>query len=607
MKLKKMMKDNLNRTFKQIGVSVLLASMTLAGAMNVFAQSPADPNKVLRYVFPVAETGFDPAGTHDLYSAHVHNSIFEGLYTYDYLASPAKLVPRTAVALPEISQDGLTYTFKVQKGIYFAKDPVFKGKQRELTAQDYVYSYKRLLDPSLRSPNSWLLDGKIVGMEKVLADAKKTGKFNYDLPVEGLKAIDRYTLVIKLTQPDQNFPMLLAHQPAGAVAREVIEHYRDKAGFAMKNPVGTGPYVLSKWVPGSRIILKANPDFRGYVWNFKASTPEDQKIVDAMKGKKMPQIGVVDIQVMEEGQSRWLSFSKNETDLFVLDGDLVVQAIQDGKLKPELVKKGVQLSRIIDPSIDYHYWNMQNPVVGGLTKDKIALRRAMAMAYSADNQIKILSKGDAQKIEYPIPYGIVGYDPNYKTSIPYSVKAANLLLDRYNYKVGADGWRTMPNGKPLLIEMTLSGNTLKSQQGAEFWKKTLDSIKIKMTTKSMPFAEALKAEKQCKTMFKGSAWIADYPDADNFMQLFYGKNINVTNNGCIKIPEYDRLYEQTQKMKPGPERDALYRKMARILEVYMPVQIESTRYRNALAQPRVIGFKKHPIIPSEWMYFDLKK
>lgn len=603
----KMMKDNLNRKLKQIGVSVLLGSLFLTGTMNVFAKSPADPNKVLRYVFPVAETGFDPAGTHDLYSAHVHNSIFEGLYTYDYLASPAKLTTRTAVAMPEVSKDGLTYTFKIQKGIYFAKDPVFKGKPRELTAQDYVYSYKRLLDPSLRSPNSWLLDDKIVGMDKVLAQAKKTGKFNYDMPVEGLYAPDRYTLVIKLKQPDQNFPMLLAHQPAGAVAREVIEHYRDKAGFAMANPVGTGPYVLAKWTPGSRIILKANPDFRGYVWDFKASSPEDQKIVNAMKGKKMPQIGVVDIQVMEEGQSRWLSFSKDETDLFVLDGELTVQAIQDGKLKPELAKKGIQLSRIVDPSIDYHYWNMQNPVVGGLTKDKIALRRAMAMAYSADNQIKILLKGDAQKLQYPIPYGIVGHDPNYKTSIPYSVKAANLLLDRYNYKVGADGWRTLPNGKPLVIEMTLSGNTLKSQQGAEFWKKTLDNIKIKMTTKSMPFAEALKAEKQCKTMFKGSAWIADYPDADNFMQLFYSKNIHVTNNGCMKISEFDRLYEQTQKMNPGPERDALYHKMARILEVYMPVQMESTRYRNALAQPRVIGFKKHPIIPSEWMYFDIKK
>lgn len=606
MKLKGMMKDNFNRKFKHIGLSILFASVALTGSIHGFAQSSADPNKVLRYVFPVAETGFDPAGTQDLYSAHVHNSIFEGLYTYDYLASPAKLVPRTAVALPEVSADGLTYTFKIQKGIYFAKDPVFKGKPRELTAQDYVYSYKRLLDPSLHSPNSWLLDGKVAGMDSVLADAKKTGKFNYDRPVDGLKATDRYTLVIKLTQPDQNFPMLLAHQPAGAVAREVIEHYRDKAGFAMKNPVGTGPYVLSKWVPGSRIILKANPDFRSYIWDFKASTPEDQKIVDAMKGKKMPQIGVVDIQVMEEGQSRWLSFSKNETDLFILDGDLVVQAIQDGKLKPELAKKGVQLSRILDPSIDYHYWNMRNPVVGGLTKDKIALRRAMAMAYSADTQIKVLSKGDAEKLQYPIPQGIVGHDPNYKSSIPYSVKAANLLLDRYHYKVGADGWRTLPNGEPLVIEMT-TGNTARSQQGAEFWKKTLDNIKTKMTTKSMPFAESLKAEKQCKTMFKASAWVADYPDADNFMQLFYGKNIHATNNGCMKIPEYDRLYEQTQKMKPGPERDALYRKMARIMEVYMPVQFASSRYRNALAQPRVIGFKKHPILPSEWMYFDLKK
>ncbi len=601
------MKDNFNRKFKHIGLSILFVSAALTGSMNGFAQSSADPNKILRYVFPVAETGFDPAGTQDLYSAHVHNSIFEGLYTYDYLASPAKLVPRTAVAMPEVSADGLTYTFKIQKGIYFAKDPVFKGKARELTAQDYVYSYKRLLDPSLRSPNSWLLDDKIVGMDKVLADAKKTGKFNYDLPVEGLKATDRYTLVIRLKQADQNFPMLLAHQPAGAVVREVIEHYRDKSGFAMKNPVGTGPYVLSKWVPGSRIILKANPDYRGYVWDFKASTPEDQKIVDVMKGKKMPQIGEVDIQVIEEGQSRWLSFSKDETDLFVLDGDLVVQAIQDGKLKPELAKKGIQLSRIVDPSIDYYYWNMRNPVVGGLSKEKIALRRAMAMAYSPDNQIKILMKGDAQRLQFPIPYGVVGHDPNYKTSIPYSVKAANLLLDRYHYKVGADGWRTLPNGKPLVIELTIYGGSARSQQGAEFWKKTLDNIKIKMTTKAMPFAEGLKAEKQCKTMFKGSAWVADYPDADNFMQLFYGKNIHATNNGCMQIPEYDRLYEQTQKMKPSPERDALYHQMARILEVYMPVQMASTRYRNALAQPRVIGFKKHPILPSEWMYFDLKK
>ena len=596
---------DLNQKLKRWGLGILAGSILLSSSVSSFAQSPADPKKVLRYVFPVAETGFDPAGVHDLYSAHVNGSIFETLFTYDYLASPAKLVPRTAEALPEVSADGLTYTIRLQKGIYFAVDPVFKGKKRELTSADYVYTFKRLLDPSLRSPNSWLLDGRILGMEALLKQAQKTGKFNYDQSVAGLQTPDRYTLVIRLTSPDQNFPMLLAHQPAGAVAREVIEKYRDKAGFVMGHPIGTGPYMLSRWTPGSRIILKANPDFRNFVWNFKASTPEDQKIVKAMQGKKMPQIGEIDIQVMEEGQSRWLSFIKDEVDLFALDGELTVQALQDGKLKPELVKKGVQLSRITDPSIDYHYWNMQNPVVGGLSKDKIALRRAMAMAFSADNYINILQKGDSQKLQAPIPSGVVGYDPNYRSSIPYSVKAANLLLDRYHYKVAADGWRTQPNGKPLVIEMTLSGNNLRSQQQAEFWKKTLDSIKIKMTTKSMPFAEALKLEKQCKTMFKASAWIADYPDADNFMQLFYGKNIKITNNGCVKIPEYDRLYEQAQKMTPSPERDAIYAKMSRLLEVYMPVQVIGARYRNILAQPRVIGFKKHPILPAEWMYIDI--
>lgn len=596
---------DLNQKLKRWGLGILAGSILLSSSVSSFAQSPADPKKVLRYVFPVAETGFDPAGVHDLYSAHVNGSIFETLFTYDYLASPAKLVPRTAAALPEVSADGLTYTIRLQKGIYFAVDPVFKGKKRELTSTDYVYTFKRLLDPSLRSPNSWLLDGRILGMDTLLKQAQKTGKFNYDQSVAGLQTPDRYTLVIRLTSPDQNFPMLLAHQPAGAVAREVIEKYRDKAGFVMGHPIGTGPYMLSRWTPGSRIILKANPDFRSFVWNFKASTPEDQKIVKAMQGKKMPQIGEIDIQVMEEGQSRWLSFIKDEVDLFALDGELTVQALQDGKLKPELVKKGVQLSRITDPSIDYHYWNMQNPIVGGLSKDKIALRRAMAMAFSADNYINILQKGDSQKLQAPIPSGVVGYDPNYRSSIPYSVKAANLLLDRYHYKVAADGWRTQPNGKPLVIEMTLSGNNLRSQQQAEFWKKTLDSIKIRMTTKSMPFAEVLKLEKQCKTMFKASAWIADYPDADNFMQLFYGKNIKITNNGCVKIPEYDRLYEQAQKMTPSPERDAIYAKMSRLLEVYMPVQVIGARYRNILAQPRVIGFKKHPILPAEWMYIDI--
>ncbi|MDE2422090.1 MAG: heme-binding protein, partial [Gammaproteobacteria bacterium] len=220
--------------------------------------SPADPHKVLRYVFPAAETGFDPAAINDLYSSAVIQSIFEMLYTYDYLARPVKLVPLTAEALPEVSDGGKTYTIRLKKGIYFTPDAAFGGKARELTMADYVYSFKRLLDPKVHSPNGWMLEGKIDGMDALIAAAKKTGQLNYDTPVAGFELVDRYTLKIHLLKPDFNFGMILAHEPTAAVAREVIEKYHDNQGWVMGHPVGTGPYQLTSWVPGSQIVLTAN-------------------------------------------------------------------------------------------------------------------------------------------------------------------------------------------------------------------------------------------------------------------------------------------------------------------------------------------------------------
>ena len=114
---------------------------------------------MLRVVFPVAETGFDPQATSDYYSANIERAIFDSLYHYDWLARPYKLVPNTAAAMPEISADGRVWTIRVKPGIHFADDPVFKGAKRELTAQDYVYSWKRLLDPRMRAPFLWFLDG----------------------------------------------------------------------------------------------------------------------------------------------------------------------------------------------------------------------------------------------------------------------------------------------------------------------------------------------------------------------------------------------------------------------------------------------------------------
>jgi len=577
------------------------------GTIPVMAVSPADPGKVLRYIFPAAETGFDPAMGRDLYSAHVVQSVFETLYTYDYLARPAKLVPLTAEALPEVSADGKTYTIRLKKGIYFMTDPAFNGKPRELTMADYVYSYKRLMDPKLASPHTWLFEGKVEGLDELVEQAKKTGRFDIDSKVSGLELLDRYTLRIHLKRSDFNLGMILAHEPTSAVAREVVEKYRDAQGTVMANPVGTGPYRLTQWVRGSRMVLEANPDFRGSTWDFQAgSDPEDQAIVAKMKGKKMPQIGRIEINVIVEDQSRWLAFQNDEIDLFQLEGPLAPQALKEGKLRPELQKKGIQLSRIVDPETSYTYWNMRDPVWGGLGKDKIALRRAVAMAYNAQEEIKIVWNNEALALEYPVPPGIVGHDPNYKSSIQYDVAAANALLDKFGYKKGPDGWRTLPNGQPLKIRYSARAES-NGQHMAEMWKKTYDSIGIRMESDLRPFPDLLKAEKQCQLQSRTAPWIADYPDGDNFMQLYYGANIGQNNNGCAQIPEYDALYVESQKLPDGPARDLIYHKMARIMEIYSAQRLGYARYRDMLAQPRVIGFKKHPILHCEWMYLDIEK
>ena len=580
--------------------AVLAATVVIATGV----AHAADPSKVLRHVFPAAETGFDPAGVQDLYSATIEQMVFETLLTYDYLARPSKLVPLAAEALPEITDAGKTYTVRIRKGIYFIDDPVFKGRKRELTSADYAYSIKRLIDPKLRSPWAWLVEGKILGLDDLAEAAKKTGKFDYDAKVEGLETPDRYTLRIRLKDTDYNLSYILAHEPTSAVAREVIDAYRDESGRAMANPVGTGPYRLKQWMRSSKIVLEANPDYRGFTWDFKSDDPDDQPLIAQMKGKKMPQVGRIEVSIIEEDQGRLLAFQNGELDLMDLGGALAPNVLDGGKLKPEFVKKGIQLSRIVDPSTVYVYWNMQDPIVGGLTKDKIALRRAMAMAYNVDDEINVIRNGQAVALEYPIPPGVVGHDPNYRSPVRYDPALANQLLDSFGYKKGADGWRNLPDGKPFTIRYASRPDSL-ARQLDELWKKALDSIGVRMEVQKDKFPELLKLERQCKLMMRTASWIADYPDADNFMQLLYGKNIGQNNNGCAKIPEYDKLYEQTTRMPPSDERDRLYHEMTRLIEVYAPWRLDVLTYRNMLVSPRVQGYKKHPILHAEWAFVDI--
>jgi ABC-type transport system substrate-binding protein len=590
-------------------VTPILASLracafAIAATLAAPALAAPDMGKVIREVFPVAETGFDPAAVHDLYSATVLQAIFDTLYTYDYLARPSKIVPKAADGMPQIADDGRTWTVRLKKGIRFSDDPAFGGKPRELVAEDFVYSLKRLIDPRIRSPWAFLVEGKFVGLDDLAAKAKEGGRFDYDAKIPGLEAVDRYTLRFRLTAADYNLPYILAHEPTSAVAREVIAKYGESDGRTLANPVGTGPYRLTKWVRSSKIFLEANPHYRGFTWNFTSDDPADAALIREMKGKSMPAIGRVEISIIEEDQARLLAFQGGEVDVMNMEGPLAPRVLDGASLKPELKAKGVKLARIIDPEISYTYWNMQDPVVGGMGKEKIALRRAMAMSYDVAEEIRVIRNGQAIEARYPIPPGVVGHDPAWKGGIAFDRAGANKLLDAFGYKRGADGWRTLPDGKPLVVRLSSRPDSLGRQQD-EIWKKSLDAIGVRMDVHKDKFPELLKLEKQCKIQMRVAAWIADYPDGDNFMQLLYGPNTFQSNNACARIPEFDKLYERSQKMPPGPERDALYREMTRVMEAYTPWRLTISRYRNMLLQSHVQGYKRHPILHAHWPYVDI--
>jgi oligopeptide transport system substrate-binding protein len=578
----------------------VLVALIVAVALPLPARA-ADPAKVLRAEFYVAETGFDPVKVQDLYSQTICEAIFESLMTYDYLARPAKLVPRAAESMPTISDQATTYVFRIRKGVYFSPDPAFKGKRRELTADDYIYTLKRFKDPANKSPYESFIDG-VVGLEELKKAAEKTGKLNYDTPVPGLKAIDRYTLQVKLKETDYNFAHIMALPNFGAVAREVVEAYADDTN---SHPVGSGPYLLKEWKRSSKIVLEANPEFRGFDWHFEdVGDARDREIVKAMEGKKMPQIGRVEISIIEEQQAAWLAFQRNELDVLYLREQFSQVAVPNNQLNPSLVEQGVMLNRVTDPDINYTYINTTDPQFGGFTKDKIALRRAILMSFDNAEMIRVIRKGQSMEEPYPIPPGVIGNDPTYRSSIPFDVDLANKLLDYFGYKRGADGFRTWPDGKPLTWRYS-STPASRDREFDELWQKSTARIGIRLQIDKNKFPEELKQERACQLISRTASWIADYPDGDDFMQLFYGPNSHQNNNACFQLAEWDRIYEKTRSMPASPERNALYRKLWRMVELNGVMKMHDTRYRNMLVQPQVIGYKKHPILLAEFLYFDI--
>ena len=566
----------------------------------------AAPQKVLRAAFRTAEVGFDPIQVSDSSSLTVIDLVFEAPLSYDALARPSQLKPLTAAALPEIAADFKRFVFTIRPGILFADDPVFKGRPRELVAADYVYSVKRLYDPAIKTERLYLFENaQLLGLSELRKQALAARTpFPYDTEVAGVRALDRYRFELRLGTPTPRFAhVLAAAQNAGAVAREAIEAY---AADTMAHPVGTGPYRLVDWRRGSRVVLERNPRFRELRFDSVAPEGDVQAAHTAreLAGRTLPLLDRIEVSTIEEAQPRWLAFLGGEIDTVNLPPSFAPVAMPGGKLAPYLAKRGVQLRQTLGASVSHTFFNFDDPQVGGYTPDKVALRRAIALACDNATEARLFYFGlalPAQSMMAPQNYG---YDAALKTELgAASTVRANALLDMFGYARGSDGWRRNPDGKVLLLRKA-SSQDQRSRQLNENWQKRMAAIGLRIEFEIAPFGELIKRSVAGQLQIWGFNW-TNGPDGEFFLGLAYGPNADQSNDARFKLPAFDALYERQRLMSDGPERLAVMREALKLMLAYMPYIAHVHPIDTDLSHAHVKHLNRHPFKASWWNFTDI--
>ncbi|MFA7257287.1 MAG: ABC transporter substrate-binding protein [Kiritimatiellales bacterium] len=503
--------------------------------------------------------GLDPARAGDVASSSIIGRIYEGLLEYSYLDRPYRVQPMLAAAMPDVSADGLTYTFRIRQGIYFQDDECFPGgKGRELTAEDFVYSIKRIADLKNASSGYWAFNERIVGLDKFRTATAGEAPTDYDTPVEGLCAPDRYTFQIQLTEPYPQLFWVLAMHYAFAVPREAVEFYGEQF---VNHPVGTGPYILEKWKRNYRIECVRNPKWKetGRIELYPSTGTEEALAAGLLDdaGKQIPFIDRVVQYVVDDAATTWMMFLSGQFSYSGISRDNWDAVITPGHdLVEKLKAQGVEL--LSSPTLDIYYigFNMDDPFVGKNKK----LRQALSCAFNPELLVQYYN-GRVAPLYGPLPDPLAGFKPE-PTAYSFNLEKAKQLLAEAGCPDGIDP----ATGRRLEITLELGGATPDVRQVVDLMAGMFDKagVVLKASYNNWP-AFLDKMDRRQAQLFE-LGWVADYPDGENFLQLFYSANASPgPNHSNYANPEFDKLYEQMRTLLPGPEKDRLCERMVDII------------------------------------------
>lgn len=569
-------------------VLMLAAFMLMASCTKEVVK---ETEKVLKVRVPAQIKGLDPAMSNDLYSANEVGRVYEGLLQFHYLKRPYVLIPNLAKDMPEVSKDGLTYTFKIKSGVIFHDDECFpNGKGREMTAHDVAYSLKRVADPKVQSLGWWLFDGRIKGLNEWRESQQKNSTVDYSAAIDGLKVIDNSTLAITLAKPFPQFLYALAMPFAYVVAKEAVEKYGLEF---MNHPVGTGPFTTKKYIQGSKILYTKNANYHQELYPSEGEASDKiNGLLDA-SGKKLPFLDKIEVNVVIENQPAWMGFKRGEFDTAGIPREYFTQVIQAGALAPDYKNLGIKEEKVVGLDVTYYTFNMEDP----LFKNNLKLRQAMASAYDGKKYNELFYNGISVQAQSLLPPDLAGFDPEYKNpNLQYNVELAKKLLKEAGY----------PEGKGLPpIEMYVTASS-ETRQMAEAFRDMMAVIGVVIKINTVPWTELQqKVTKRQAPMF-AMAWGADYPDAENFFQILYGPNKAPGANGTnYDDAKFNQLLVKASALQDSPERTKLYQELYRYVGDQMPMIFGFHRVNFSLAHGWMKNVKTHEFSSGMSKYYDI--
>jgi len=377
------------------------------------------------------------------------------------------------------------------------------------------------------------------------------------------------------------------------------------------HPVGTGPFRLAFWKRSSKLVFERNPNYREEYYEAEpaADDAEGQAFVARFTGRRLPMVDKVELYIIEETQPRWLAFLNEEHDLmYGVPNEFANLAMPNNKLAANLARRGIRMAQVPALDLTYVYFNMEDPVVGGYAPEKVALRRAISLAYNTRDEIAILRKNQAIPANAPYSPGVAGYDPNFRTTAnEYNLPKAKALLDMFGYvDRDGDGYRERPDGSPLELKFN-SSPTAVDQQYDELWKRSMDDVGIRISFRKAKWPDLLKESYAGKLMMWQLGGTASAPDADTWLSSLWGPNKGMKGNQSrFDLPEYNRLYEKARVTPDGPERTKMYQEMTKLMVAYAPWKVNVHRILTDMWYPPMIGFRRPPVASQTfWKYIDI--